>query len=255
MKKVVLPLFSILSLLVLLMCQPREKQEMPLPQPNTGLTIDSVDITRYFPDTLLNRFQEAIDTFAEKDSLNPPAPGQALFVGSSSIRMWDSLQADMHPIPVINRGFGGSTIPEILHYFEQLVEPYQPKVVLLYAGENDLAMEGAGITPEQVKETFEIFVNTVRGRLPGTEKIYFISVKPSVARWELWPEMEQANQMIQKYARQHDDVVFINVAEKMMDGDTVREDIFIEDNLHMNRKGYELWKETIKPELEKVKGF
>ncbi len=230
-------------------CQNRQESGQSSTSPAdtaTALTAEDVDLTQYFPDTLLTRFQEEVEAFSQKDSA---WQGGALFVGSSSIRLWESLQQDMQPIPVLNRGFGGSTIPEVLYYFDQLVLPYHPKVIVLYAGENDLATEGAGITPEQVKETFEIFVNTVRAKLPEAEKIYYIAVKPSVARWSLWPRMQQTNQLIRDYASRQAEVVFVNVAAAMMNGDKVKKDIFVKDNLHMNPKGYALWKDLLRPML------
>lgn len=214
------------------------------------LTLDSVQLSNYFPDTLLNRFQGEIDDFVRQDSLQPTPKQTALFVGSSSIRMWDSLQADMEPVSVINRGFGGSTIPEVLFYFDELILAHQPKNIYLYAGENDLAMTDLNITPAQVLETFQLFVNTVRAKLPDTKNIYFISIKPSVARWDLWPTMQEANQLIKDYASKQKDVYYVDVAAKMLQDDgTVRKDIFIRDSLHMNRTGYALWTETIKPDL------
>ncbi len=236
-------------------CQRRQESGQPSTaraDTATALTVDDVDLMQYFPDTLLTRFQDEVEAFSGKDSA---WQGGALFVGSSSIRFWESLQQDMQPVPVLNRGFGGSTIPEVLYYFDQLVLPYHPKVIVLYAGENDLATEGVGITPKQVKETFEVFVNTVRAKLPEAEKIYYIAVKPSVARWSLWPRMQQANQLIRDYASQQAEVVFVDVAAAMMEGDEVKQDIFVEDNLHMNSKGYALWTGLLRPMLlEDFKG-
>ena len=243
-------LFSFLLLVAA--CQPQTSSETDTTDPTANLpTVKTVTLTHYFPDSLLNRFQPDINAFVQEDSLNTLPTGGALFVGSSSIRFWDSLSSDMAPVPVINRGFGGSTLPEVLHYFDQLVPVHQPQVVVLYAGENDLTLEGAGITPESVLETFQIFVNSVKDTLPNTN-IYFVSAKPSPARWSLWPRFQQANQLIREYAATQDNVVFIDVADAMLQSDsTVKKDIFVADSLHMNRQGYALWTKLIRPQLLK----
>ena len=241
-------LFSFLLLVAA--CQPQTSSETDTTDPTANLpTVETVTLTHYFPDSLLNRFQPDINAFMQEDSLNTLPTSGALFVGSSSIRFWDSLSSDMAPVPVINRGFGGSTLPEVLHYFNQLVPVHKPQVIVLYAGENDLTLEGAGITPESVLETFQIFVNSVKDTLPDT-KVYFISAKPSPARWSLWPQFQQANQLIREYATTQDNVVFVDVADAMLQPDsTVKKDIFVADSLHMNRQGYALWTKLIRPQL------
>ena len=237
-------------LLLVAACQPKTSSETDTAAPTANLpTVRTVTLTHYFPDSLLNRFQPDINAFVQADSLDTLPTGGALFVGSSSIRFWDNLASDMAPVPVINRGFGGSTLPEVLHYFYQLVPVHQPQVIVLYAGENDLALEGAGITPESVLETFQIFVNSVKDTLPGT-KIYYISAKPSPARWSLWPQFQQANQLIRAYAVTQDNVVFVDVADAMLQPDgMVKKDIFVADSLHMNRQGYALWTKLLHPPL------
>ncbi len=232
-------------------CQTANREEQAIATGQASLpTVDSIQLTDYFPDTLLNRFEGEIEDFARQDSLTPAPKDAALFVGSSSIRKWTSLQADMEPLPVINRGFGGSTFPELLYYFDELVLPYQPRSIYVYEGDNDLAMAELNINPEKILETFQVFVNTVREKLPETESIYFISIKPSIARRNLWSQMQEANQLIKAYAAKEDGVHYVDAAATMLQNDgTIKPDIFEQDSLHMNKKGYALWTEVIRPDL------
>ena len=195
----------------------------------------------------LDRFDNTIREYEQQDVQDFPMPGGIVFTGSSSIRMWSTIQADLAPLPIVSRGFGGSTIPEVLHYADRIIYPYQPQMVVVYAGENDIAK---GFTPAEVLDNFKKLTADIRQNLPEAE-VYFISIKPSVLRWEMWPTMQETNQIIQNYIAEHGYLHYFDAASTMLD-DTgvVKKDIFIEDNLHMNAKGYEGWTELMKPELE-----
>src|SRR5262249_42946681 len=145
----------------------------------TVLVIASLGVWAY----LLARMQRAefwesqIRAFEKADRLCPPKEGAILFTGSSSIRLWHTLERDMAPLPVINRGFGGSHLGHVVHYAQQIILPYRPRAIVLYAGENDLAWPSRK-TAEIVLTDFKQLVALVQARLPGT-RVYFLSIKRS----------------------------------------------------------------------------
>jgi len=196
---------------------------------------------------LLNRFDIAIENMEKEDSTRTALEGEILFTGSSSIRLWKTLEMDMHPIPVINRGFGGSMIPEVIHYADRVVFPYEPEIIVFYCGENDIA-EGA--LPEEVFESFKKFDEMIQKRLKGTQMIY-ISMKPSPARWELWDKFVEANELIREYIENQDHLLYFDSSALMLnEAGTPDSTIFIEDGLHMNAAGYDRWKSGLKPMIE-----
>jgi lysophospholipase L1-like esterase len=191
-------------------------------------------------------WRAAIDQFVADDSAHPPPQHAVLFVGSSSIRMWTALARDFPGVPVINRGFGGSAIADSTHYADRIVIPYHPRVIVMYAGDNDVE---EGCTPGQVLDEFKAFVSRVRRDLPGVALVY-ISIKPSLARWALWPRMREANREIDRWARTQARVTFVDVAPLMLGPDgRPRADLFREDGLHMTPAGYAIWVEALQPVL------
>jgi lysophospholipase L1-like esterase len=195
-------------------------------------------------------FESEIAAFEKADRQNPPQPGAIVFTGSSSIRLWSTLAEDMKPLSVINRGFGGSQIADVNQFAARIVLPYRPRAVVFYAGDNDLAASPPK-SPEQVCDDFKKFVQIVHSPLPET-RIYFVSIKPSIQRWTLWPNFQKANELIRKYVTSTPSVEFIDVTYAMLDAQgTPRADIFREDGLHLNEKGYAIWTAIIKPRLLK----
>lgn len=191
-----------------------------------------------------NRWEAEIRKFEESDRRNPPAEGAVLFIGSSSVRLWQSLAEDFPGTKVINRGFGGSEIADSTFYVERIVAPYRPEMVVLYAGDNDLAN---GKTPRQVFEDYKAFVGRVRRKLPAA-KIAFISVKPSPARASLLRSQREANGLIKEYASRDKRLIYIDVFTPMLGGDgSPRPELFGPDGLHLNEEGYRLWKSVIAP--------
>jgi lysophospholipase L1-like esterase len=188
-------------------------------------------------------WEPAIAAFEEQDAKQQPPPGAIVFTGSSSIRMWKSLEADMAPLPVLNRGFGGSHIAHVNQYTDRIVVPYAPRAVVLYAGDNDLAA-GSDKTPASVLQDFQRFVS-----LAGVP-VYFLAIKPSLARWDRWPLMRQANARIEAWADETERVVYVDVATPMLGADgEPRPELFIVDGLHMSAEGYALWTTVLKPVL------
>ena len=191
-----------------------------------------------------NKWEIEIEKFQESDRQNPPAKGAVLFIGSSSIQLWQSLPEDFPGIKVINRGFGGSEIADCTFYVDRIVIPYQPRIILLYAGDNDLA---GGKSPQQVLEDYKAFVSRVHRQLPRA-KIAFISIKPSPARASLLQSMKVANELIKAYNSYDKRLIYIDVFAAMLGKDgNPRVELFGPDRLHMNKEGYSLWKSMISP--------
>ncbi|HJP59501.1 MAG TPA: SGNH/GDSL hydrolase family protein [Gemmatimonadaceae bacterium] len=173
-----------------------------------------------------------------------PAAGGVVFVGSSSIRMWPDLRGDFPGVNVVQRGFGGSRIDEVLQYAPRIVLPYRPRLVVLYAGDNDLA---EGRTPPQILDDYKSFVRLVRDTLPDA-RIAFISIKPSPSRWGLADKMRIANSMIQQYTATQPALTFVDVFSPMIGSNArPRPELFLSDSLHMTRQGYDIWRGLLSP--------
>ncbi|QIL76871.1 SGNH/GDSL hydrolase family protein [Hymenobacter sp. HDW8] len=187
--------------------------------------------------------------FARQDSLKKPPIAAILFYGSSSIRMWETLATDFPNQPVLNRGFGGSRFPDAIQLFDQLVVRYRPRQVVLYEGDNDIA---AGATPQEVYASFCTFEKLMRRKLPKSQLV-FLSIKPSLARWALYPKMQEANNLIRQYIEAHPKRLrFVDVGAPMLGADgKPRPELFLEDGLHMTRAGYEIWTQAVLPVLAK----
>ncbi|PYR90557.1 MAG: hypothetical protein DMF84_20170 [Acidobacteria bacterium] len=183
--------------------------------------------------------------FTEQDH-KTPAVGGIVFVGSSSIRLWD-LARNFPNVPAINRGFGGSQMIDSVNHVDLLVISHKPRTVIVYAGDNDLA---AGKSPQQVSDDFKAFVAKVRSALPQT-RVAYIGIKPSLQRWALIAKVRQANALIREYCDTDDRLGFIDVDGPMLGWDgKPRKDLFIEDGLHLSPKGYALWTLLVRPFLD-----
>jgi lysophospholipase L1-like esterase len=205
---------------------------------------------RYYSTALAQAqdWEPEIRKFEAADKANPPKLGQIVFTGSSSIRRWDSLAADMDPLDVINRGFGGSQFTDLNQYAKRIVVAYHPRAVVVYEGDNDFAA-GSPKTPQSVTNDAKQFVKIVHSDLPETW-IYVLSIKPSKLRWEQWPTMKAANELLKNFAKSQENVQYIDVASAMFDAKgNLPADLFIEDGLHPTPKCYALWTSIIKPVL------
>jgi lysophospholipase L1-like esterase len=186
-----------------------------------------------------------IGRFAAADQAAPPAVCQVLFVGSSSIVNWkDSLAADMAPMPVINRGFGGSHIEHVDRWFDKVVAPYRPRAIVFYAGDNDI---DAGIPVDRVVADFDTFMS-LKTQALGATPVYFISVKPSKARFAELALQAQVNAAIRERAAKRADLIFIDVAAPMLENGKPR-DLFVADGLHMAAQGYAIWTRIVRAAL------
>jgi lysophospholipase L1-like esterase len=195
-------------------------------------------------------FSSEIQDFKKQDSIQFPPKNSILFVGSSSFRKWDDIQSYFPGYTIINRGFGGSTIPDAIRYADEIIFPYEPKQILIYEGDNDLAFSDK-ITPDSVLSRFTKLFTLIREKLPNTS-IAFVAIKPSPSRQKLMPKMQQANSLIKNFLKNKKNTAFIDVYHKMLNKDgTPIKDIFLEDDLHMNAKGYHIWQKAIQPYLLK----
>jgi lysophospholipase L1-like esterase len=201
------------------------------------------------------RFAAEIKAFAAWDAKNAAPAGGVLFAGSSSIRLW-STAADFPDLPVINRGFGGSLIPDVNHFIAETVLKYAPDVVVFYAGDNDI---NSGRSAAQVLDDYRAFVTRVRKAKASTQ-IIFLAIKPSVARWKHWPIMQEANNRIRDYSAGYSSgpgggpLHFVDVATPMLGpgGTMPSASLFVADGLHMTAAGYAIWTKALGPVLRDV---
>jgi lysophospholipase L1-like esterase len=195
-------------------------------------------------------WEPTIQKFEESDKANPPKPGMILFTGSSSFVRWSTLTADMAPLNILNRAFGGSQFNDLNQWVERDVIAYHPKAVVVYEGDNDLDPSSPK-TPEMVFDECKKFVTTVRSELPDTW-IYVVSIKPSKLRWKSWDRMQAANKMMEAYTKTQKQVQYIDVTAPMFDKQgNLPEDLFVADGLHPTPKLYAMWTAIIKPILLK----
>ena len=189
-----------------------------------------------------------IQNFKQQDSANNPPQNAILFVGSSSFTRWTDINNYFPGYTIINRGFGGSTLKDVIRYTYDIIIPYQPKQVVIYCGENDVA---EGVPAEEVFKTFKTLYQMIRTNLPATV-IHFVSLKPSPSRQNLLPEMKKANQLVNGFIRKEKNAGFIDVFPAMLNKDgEIMDDIFVADRLHMNAKGYAIWQKVLQPHLVK----
>jgi lysophospholipase L1-like esterase len=194
----------------------------------------------------LARFESEIRAFESADRASMPSPGGIVFFGSSSIRRWTSLAADFPGLPVLNRGFGGSTFPEANHYVARAVLPYRPRTVVVYEGDNDLVF---GRTPQQVLADYREFVRLVRDSLPSA-RIVVVGIKPSPSRWELAGAQREANRLLRDAVARDTLQSYVDVFAPMLGASgRPRPELFVGDSLHMTPTGYAIWRAQVAPQL------
>ena len=178
----------------------------------------------------------------------PTAEGSIVFVGSSSLRFWETLERDMAPLPVVNRGFGGAQMVHVARAAKALVVPVRPRAVVVYAGDNDLDA-GTGKNAETVLTDYQTFVSIVHAAVPEAI-VYFLTIKPSVLRWDRWPEMSRANARIAAWSEGDDRLRVIDMGPATIGADGLpRADRFRFDGLHLNEEGYAAWTSIVRPRL------
>lgn len=193
-----------------------------------------------------NMWENSIQQFEAQDREQAPPPNGILFTGSSSIRMWNLAQW-FPGMPVLNRGFGGSTYSDLNLFMDRVVFPYKPRIIVLYSGDNDIA---GGKTAEEVFGAVESVISRVRKKLPET-RIVIIAIKPSVARWKYYEEIKKANALIKGACEAGKGLVYVDIETPMLGEDgKPRQDLLLGDGLHLNDAGYALWTELVKPHLQ-----
>lgn len=194
-------------------------------------------------------FWSDIQAFIHQDSLQPPPRKAILFIGSSSFRKWTDLEQYFPGYRVINRGFGGATLPDVIRYADNIIFPYQPLQVVIYAGDNDAVEKG--VTSDTIFQRFRRLFTLIRSRLPRTV-ITYVSIKPSPSREKFMPVMSYANWQIRRFLESQPKAGFVDVYHLMLNEKGLpRPELFLGDMLHMKPDGYAIWKQAIAPVLVK----
>jgi lysophospholipase L1-like esterase len=195
-------------------------------------------------------FWDDIQAFKKKDSVSFPGTNKILFVGSSSFTKWTDVQSYFPAYPIVNRGFGGSSLPDVIRYREDVIFKYKPRQIIIYCGENDLASSDT-VTAKTVYNRFMQLFNFIRKNQPNVPVAY-VSMKPSPSRQLLMGKMREGNAMIRAFLKTKKQTSFIDVYKDMIDDEgKPRPELFGDDNLHMNKSGYAIWKKSIEPYLKK----
>jgi lysophospholipase L1-like esterase len=193
-------------------------------------------------------FWDDVQAFKAQDSLNPPPKGAILFIGSSSFTRWTDYQSYFPGYTIINRGFGGSTLPDLTRYVDAIVTPYQPKEIVIYCGENDIS---DSLDSKVVADRFKDLFTAIRARLPDVP-IAFISMKPSPSNVYFRHLLTQANQIIKNFLWTQKNTMYIDIFNSMLDAaGNYRMDLFVSDSLHLNAAGYAIMAKAITPDLIK----
>ncbi len=195
-----------------------------------------------------NGLANEIKAFKKQDSLQAPPKNPVLFVGSSSFRLWHNVQADFPGYTILNRGFGGSTLPDVIKYADDIISPYKPKQIVIYCGENDIASDAT--TAQIVFDRFEQLFTLIRKKMPKVP-IAFVAMKPSPSREKYLAKLIEANQLIKNYLAKQSKAAYIDIVPLMMQNGISDESLYGNDRLHMNAKGYAIWQKAIQPYLKK----
>lgn len=194
-------------------------------------------------------FAADVAAFRHRDQQSPPAPGQILFIGSSSFTRWTDMQDYFPTHQILNRAFGGSTLLDEIRYVKDVVFPYAPKQIVIYCGENDFASDPS-LPPGQVFDRFRRLFWLIRHRLQDVP-IAYVSMKPSPSRWTLTPKFIEANRKISEFLAKQPATAYVDVWPVMLNAQGVpKPDIYVGDHLHMNAAGYHLWAPLIDPVLK-----
>ena len=191
-----------------------------------------------------SRWAEVISSFDKSANLAPQ--NAILLTGSSSFARWLTMEEDLEPLTVIPRGFGGSTMADVLHYVDRVVISYKPRAVVIYEGDNDTFH---GVAPETIVEQLKEIVSKIHDALPES-RIYILSVKPSLSRTKVWDEARETTELYKALAATDRRLYFIDVATPLLNSDgSVMDDVFVDDGLHLNDKGNRIWAAAIKSVL------
>lgn len=229
-------IFALLLIGLLFSCQRGNLTYQPIAEP-------------FEPDYKLDRFEAEIQNFEKEDATNGFTKDQVLFYGSSSWRIWKDIKTDLASLPVLNRGFGGSTIPELIHYLNRVVIPHKPKLLVIYGGENDLSGKKYK-SAEQMFDSYRLFVSLVQKQLPKTN-ICFVSMKLSPSRRQHWDTVKKGNQMVKAFSTGKR-LSYVDINHVLFNANgTVKAELYTKDSLHLNPQGYHAYAKVLKPFLQK----
>jgi hypothetical protein len=208
-------------------------------------------ISKYESDPDVLGWEKDIAELEHRDSLESDPPEAILFTGSSSIRLWSSIEDDMKPYSIISRGYGGAKLSDFAVYCPRIIYPHQFKAMVLFVA-NDIGGGEKDKTPEEVLDLFKYIVKQVRVRYKD-EPIFFVQITPTNSRWKVWNKISEANNLIKDYCSHENNLHFIETAKHFIGPDEKpRSDLFNSDQLHLNDQGYKLWASVIKENLDKV---
>ena len=193
-------------------------------------------------------FWNEIQTFKKQDSIAMPTHYKTLFIGSSSFTYWKTLEQDLPEYAPLNRAFGGSKLTDIIYYRADIIDKYNPEQIVIYCGENDIASSDT-VTGKIVFDRFKVLYQYIRKQFPKIN-IYFVSLKPSPLRWNMRERMMDANTRIENFCKNQNRTFFISIWNQMLENSKPIPSIFTQDSLHMNSKGYEIWKREIRKRVK-----
>lgn len=197
----------------------------------------------------INRFAKEIEAFEKEDMKEKYSDKALLFTGSSYIRLWKTIKQDLAPAEIIHRGFGGSRIAEMAYYIPKIAYPHQPKAIYMYTGSNDISGSNGDKSPLQILECYKYIVKVIRIKYPKTP-IYYIAISPNEKRWAVWDKIQEANQLIAEFSQTKPELYFIETAKELLGPDgKYQPNLYIDDKLHFNAKGYEIWTNIIQKSI------
>jgi hypothetical protein len=195
-------------------------------------------------------WEQAIVELENRTNKAKPSRDAVLFVGSSSIRFWDTLMQDMHPLPVIQHGFGGSKIYDVVYYAERLITKWNPSKVVIFVGSNDInGNDQHQLAPAHIAEQLRILLGVIFSANADTE-VFYISITPTQYSWDKWESVQLANLMAEEVCTEFQNATYIETKDLFLDENgEPNKDFFVIDGLHLNKAGYALWTKRIKPLL------
>ena len=194
----------------------------------------------------VSAFESSIQSFEKEDKKRKPPSDAIVFVGSSTIRFWKTINEDLAPLTIISRGFGGSQMADVLQYVDRIIIPYKPRAVVIYEGPNDIEKK---VSPAKIAESFRLIAEKIHKELPET-RIYIISIGPNIRLWSLWKIMEETNKLIEEECSKDKLLVFIKTSSSLFDSNgKPQKDLFQGDGRHLSSKGYIAWSNILKPIL------
>jgi lysophospholipase L1-like esterase len=199
----------------------------------------------------VQKWENDIREFEQLDSTNRYPNNAVLFMGSSSIRLWNTLEEDIKPYSVIQRGFGGSRISDVAWYTPRIVYPHQIQAVVIFVA-NDISGSKEDKTPQEIASLFSYIVKTIHKKHPDLP-VFYIQVTPTESRWKVWPRIQEGNKLVKQLCAKNPDLHFVETAKYFLSSEgTPNAELFVDDKLHLSAQGYQIWTRLVKAELDKV---